>query len=232
MSANAFEVAGIHAEQDIAITMRDGVTLRANLFRPAEGGPAPALVLRLPYNKDAAQTYVYAHPAWYARHGYAVLVQDSRGRYASEGEFYPLRLDGEDGYDTIKWCAAQPWCNGSVGMIDCSYFALAQLLAAVHQPEALKAIFPYDAYTDMYRHRSTHGGVPHMGFASTWFSAVAALNLTSGRLGDPSGLRNMFDEGLSFSHPYDGEHYWRRSPSPHLDKVNIPVYFGCDWSFW
>ena len=130
MSDNAFEAAGIVAERNIAIAMRDGVTLRANLFRPAGGGPAPALVLRIPYNKDAAQTYVYAHPAWYARHGYAVLVQDSRGRYASEGEFYPLRLDAEDGYDTIEWCAAQPWCDGQVGSYGFSIPGINQLLAA------------------------------------------------------------------------------------------------------
>ena len=72
MSDNSYQAAGIHAEQNVAIAMRDGVTLRANLFRPVESGPVPALVLRIPYDKDAAQSYVYAHPAWYARHGYAV----------------------------------------------------------------------------------------------------------------------------------------------------------------
>jgi hypothetical protein len=230
----------IFSEYDLMISMRDDVRLAADVHRPrAAGQKFPALISVSPYTRGLQLTEVPIGQNeagitefWVAR-GYAHVIVDCRGSNDSEGS-YDDKAEKEqaDYVDLIEWCAAQPWCNGSVGMIGCSYFALAQLLAAVHQPEALKAIFPYDAYTDMYRHRSTHGSVPHMGFASTWFSAVAALNLTSGRLRDPSGLRNMFDEGLSFSHPYDGEHYWRRSPSPHLDKVNIPVYFGCDWSFW
>ena len=174
MSENAFEAAGIHAEMNVAITMRDGVTLRANIFRPAEGGPVPALVLRIPYNKDAAQTYVYAHPAWYARHGYAVLVQDSRGRYASEGEFYPLRLDGEDGFDTIEWCAAQPWCDGKVGSYGFSIPGINQLLAAHLRPPALTTAIPAFYPSGMHDGFLYRGGALSLATLAQWAVVIAA----------------------------------------------------------
>ena len=174
MSDNAFEATGIHAEQNVAITMRDGVTLRANLFRPAVSGPVPALVLRIPYNKDAAQTYVYAHPAWYARHGYAVLVQDSRGRYASEGEFYPLRLDGEDGFDTIEWCAAQPWCDGTVGSYGFSIPGINQLLTAHLRPPALKTAIPAFYPSGMHDGFLYFGGALSMATLAQWAVVIAA----------------------------------------------------------
>ena len=174
MSENAFEAAGIHAEMNVAITMRDGVTLRANIFRPAEGGPVPALVLRIPYNKDAAQTYVYAHPAWYARHGYAVLVQDSRGRYASEGEFYPLRLDGEDGFDTIEWCAAQPWCDGKVGSYGFSIPGINQLLAAHLRPPALTTVIPAFYPSGMHDGFLYRGGALSLATLAQWAVVIAA----------------------------------------------------------
>ena len=174
MSENAYDTAGIVAEQNVAITMRDGVTLRANLFRPAVDGPVPALVLRIPYNKDAAQTYVYAHPAWYARHGYAVLVQDSRGRYASEGEYYPLRLDGEDGYDTIEWCAAQPWCDGQVGSYGFSIPGINQLLAAHLRPPALKTAMPAFYPSGMYDGFVYVGGALSMATLGQWAIVIAA----------------------------------------------------------
>ena len=173
MSDNAFEAAGIHAEQNVAITMRDGVTLRANLFRPAESGPVPALVLRIPYNKDAAQTYVYAHPAWYARHGYAVLVQDSRGRYASEGEFYPLRQDGEDGFDTIEWCAAQPWCDGKVGTYGFSIPGINQLLAAHLRPPALRTAIPAFYPSGMHDGFLYVGGALSLATLAQWAVVIA-----------------------------------------------------------
>ncbi len=255
MSANAFEVAGIHAEQDIAITMRDGVTLRANLFRPAEGGPAPALVLRLPYNKDAAQTYVYAHPAWYARHGYAVLVQDSRGRYASEGEFYPLRLDGEDGYDTIKWCAAQPWCDGKVGSYGFSIPGINQLLAAHLSPPALKTAIPAFYPAGMHDGFIYVGGALSMATLGQWsvvvagdaairkgdmdaLAEVAAADQLSGSWHPGTPLMNTpfftKPDSLPFiadylAHP-SKDYYWREwDLPPRLDGIEIPCLHVSGW---
>ena len=139
---DAREAAGIVVETDVMVRMRDGVHLACDIYRPASGGPVPALVQRQPYDKRVAQTYVYDHPAVYARHGYAVVIEDTRGRYASEGEFYPLHLDAEDGYDTIEWCAAQPWCNGRVGSFGFSIPGVNQLLTAALKPPHLAAAVP------------------------------------------------------------------------------------------
>lgn len=222
------------------VPMRDGVRLSLDVHRPrAAGQKFPALLSVSPYTKGLQLTEVPVGQNeagitefWVAR-GYAHVIAECRGSGDSEGSYDDKQEKEQADYiDLIEWCAAQPWCNGSVGMIGCSYFAVSQLLAAIHQPEPLKAIFPYDSYTDMYRHRTTHGGIPHTGFMMTWFSAVANLNLTSGRLADPSGLQEMFSEGLALAHPFDGEHYQKRSPGPYLDRIKIPTYFGCDWSFW
>ncbi|MEE9241067.1 MAG: CocE/NonD family hydrolase [bacterium] len=230
----------IFSEYDLMIPMRDGVRLAADIHRPrAAGRKFPALLSISPYTKGLQLTEVpigqneAGITEFWVPRGYVHVIVDCRGSNDSEGS-YDDKAEKEqaDYIDLIEWCAEQAWCNGSVGMIGCSYFALAQLLAAIHQPEPLKAIFPYDAYTDMYRHRSTHGGVPHIGFMTTWFSAVANLNFTSGRLADPSGLQKMFSESLGLENPFDGEHFWKRSPGPCLDRIKTPTYFGCDWSFW
>ena len=126
---------------DVAVPMRDGVVLRADVHRPREGGPFPVLVYRTPYGKDeAARDYTTVQRA--VARGYAVVVQDVRGRYRSAGMFDAYRQEGPDGYDTIEWAAAQPWSNGAVGMFGLSYPAAVQWLAAMESPPHLKAIVP------------------------------------------------------------------------------------------
>jgi putative CocE/NonD family hydrolase len=121
--------------------MRDGVVLRADVLRPTENGRFPVLVYRTPYGKDAAQreytTFKHA-----VDRGYAVVVQDVRGRFQSEGEFRPYENEGRDGYDTIEWAARQPWSNGAVGTFGLSYPGAVQWLAAIQSPAHLKAMVP------------------------------------------------------------------------------------------
>jgi putative CocE/NonD family hydrolase len=128
-------------ERDVAVPMRDGVVLRADVLRPAVGGPFPVLVYRTPYGKEGAlkdyTTFVHA-----VERGYAVVVQDVRGRYASDGEFAAYQHEGHDGYDTIEWAARQPWSNGAVGTLGLSYPGAVQWLAAVEDPPHLKAMVP------------------------------------------------------------------------------------------
>jgi len=121
--------------------MRDGVVLRADLMRPEAGGPFPVLVYRTPYNKSAAETdsTIFQHAA---ERGYAVVIQDVRGRYASDGEFVPYFHEGQDGYDTIEWASHQPWSSGTVGTIGASYPGAVQWLAAVERPPHLQAMAP------------------------------------------------------------------------------------------
>jgi len=121
--------------------MRDGVTLRADFMLPAAEGKFPVLVYRTPYGKDGAPSEWTTFGKAVAR-GYAVVVQDVRGRYESEGEFTPYQTEGRDGYDTIEWAAAQSWSNGSVGTFGLSYPGAVQWLAAVENPPHLKAMVP------------------------------------------------------------------------------------------
>jgi uncharacterized protein len=128
-------------EANVAIAMRDGVVLRADILRPSSGSRFPVLVYRTPYGKDSAlktyPTFRYA-----VERGYAVVVQDVRGRYHSDGEFRPYENEGRDGYDTIEWAARQPWSDGNVGTFGLSYPGAVQWLAAVENPPHLKAMVP------------------------------------------------------------------------------------------
>jgi putative CocE/NonD family hydrolase len=129
---------GTIIERDVPITMRDGVLLRANIFRPEAPGKLPALIQRTPYGK------IVEGVDDFARAGYVVVSQDTRGRYASDGEFKVFSEedtgDGEDGYDTVEWAAAQPWCDGNIGTFGASYAAWTQYQLARLRPPHLKAM--------------------------------------------------------------------------------------------
>ena len=126
---------------DVTVPMRDGVVLRADILLPSAEGKFPALIYRTPYGKHfALQEYKTFEKA--VARGYAVVVQDVRGRYASDGEFVAYQNEGRDGYDTIEWTAKQPWCDGNVGTFGLSYPGAVQWLAAVENPPHLKAIVP------------------------------------------------------------------------------------------
>jgi len=128
-------------EKNVPVPMRDGVVLRADVIRPAEGGKFPVLLYRTPYGKEDEQreytTFKHA-----AERGYAVVIQDVRGRYQSDGDFRPYENEGRDGYDTIEWSAGQPWSTGAVGTFGLSYPGAVQWLAAVQTPPHLKAMVP------------------------------------------------------------------------------------------
>lgn len=127
-------------EYDVRIPMRDGVTLSADVYRPAGVKHAPVILVRTPYDNGTAGN-VAAGKKWAAR-GYAYVVQDVRGRGESDGTFYPLVTEAKDGYDTIEWLAHQSWSNGRVGMMGGSYLGWVQVYAAGLNPPGLKAIIP------------------------------------------------------------------------------------------
>jgi len=128
-------------ERDVAVPMRDGVILRADVLRPAGAGRFAVLVYRTPYGKKwTRESYTTFGRA--VERGYAVVVQDVRGRFASAGEFVPYHNEGRDGYDTIEWAATQPWSNGAVGTLGLSYPGAVQWLAAIESPPHLKAMVP------------------------------------------------------------------------------------------
>jgi putative CocE/NonD family hydrolase len=126
---------------NVAVPMRDGVVLRADVWLPTAGRRFPTLVYRTPYGKEDAPNEWSTFEKLPAR-GYAVVIQDVRGRYASGGEFLPYQNEGKDGYDTIEWAARQPWSDGNVGTFGLSYPGAVQWLAAVESPPHLKAMVP------------------------------------------------------------------------------------------
>jgi len=127
--------------KNVEVPMRDGTILRADVWLPPTQGRFPTLVYRTPYGKEYAPKEWTTFNKLPAR-GYAVVIEDVRGRYASDGEFVPYQNEGKDGYDTIEWAARQPWSNGSVGTFGLSYPGAVQWLAAMENPPHLKAMIP------------------------------------------------------------------------------------------
>ncbi len=130
----------IQIDYDVRVPMRDGATLSADIYRPKDGRPAPVILVRTPYDNGVAG-HVAAGKHWASRN-YVYVVQDVRGRGESDGEFYPIVTEADDGYDTIEWLAKQPWSTGKVGMMGGSYLGWVQLYAAIRKPPALKALIP------------------------------------------------------------------------------------------
>jgi uncharacterized protein len=133
--------ASVRIDRDVGVPMRDGVVLRADVYRPDRAGKFPVLVFRTPYGKHIAAKSDGMHRKAVER-GYAVVLQDVRGRYASDGIFDPYRQEGADGYDTIEWAAKQPWSDGRIGTYGLSYPGAVQWLAAMERPPHLVAMAP------------------------------------------------------------------------------------------
>jgi len=148
--------------------MRDGVVLRANVYRPAGPGPWPTLLARTPYGKDRPGASAWLDPVRAARAGFMVVVQDSRGRFASDGSWEPFRFDADDGYDTVEWAARLPGSNGRVGMFGLSYWGNTQWLTAIAQPPSLCAIAPGLAWSDPADGAFYRGGALELGLALVW----------------------------------------------------------------
>jgi putative CocE/NonD family hydrolase len=135
----------IKLEINVPARMRDGTILYADIYRPDDTGKHPAILVRSPYNKSEPGSNVlsgYMSPYKFARSGYAVVIQDLRGTGVSEGEFYARRAEADDGYDTVEWLAARPWCDGNVGMYGLSHLGFTQWAAAKARPPHLKTICP------------------------------------------------------------------------------------------
>lgn len=161
-----FEVKG---EAGVRVAMRDGVALVADVYRPVADGSFPVLLQRTPYDRKGAAGQARA----LASSGYIVVIQDVRGRFDSEGEFYPFRHESDDGYDTIEWAAKLAGSNGRVGMFGGSYVGATQMLAAIAKPPHLEAIFPYVTASEYYDGWTYQSGVLMQWFTSSWASGLA-----------------------------------------------------------
>ena len=154
-------------ENRVAVPMRDGVNLYADIYRPAGEGKWPVIVSRTPYSTERAPS-AYTSALFFSRRGYAYVYQDVRGRHESDGKWEPFRNDIEDGYDTIEWAAKQPWSNGKVAMEGGSYLGHVQWRAAMSKPPHLVAIFPSVASTSLYHDWITLNGGWRLSFNFGW----------------------------------------------------------------
>jgi uncharacterized protein len=156
-------------QRDVAMKTRDGVTLKADIYRPAGDGTFPVLLQRTPYNKDNAADFGRKAVA----RGFMVVVQDVRGRYNSEGEWYTFKHEIDDGYDTVEWAAALPHSNGKVGMFGGSYVGATQMLAAISHPPHLAGICPVVTASNYHENWAYQGGAFEQWFDESWTSGLA-----------------------------------------------------------
>lgn len=156
----------ITVRANVAVPMRDGVRLYADIYRPARAGRYPVIVVRTPYGKQ--REGIHRDLIAFAQRGYAVVVQDTRGRFESEGDWDPFRYEARDGYDTIEWAARQEFSDGKVATFGGSYLGNVQWQAAAEGPPSLVAIFPMVASTSLYHNSFYHGGAFKLALAAGW----------------------------------------------------------------
>lgn len=161
--------AAFKIERGVTMKTRDGVTLRADIYRPGADGSYPVLLQRTPYDKNNAADFALQAAA----RGYIVVVQDVRGRYTSDGEWYPFKHEVEDGYDTVEWAASLPGSNGTVGMFGGSYVGATQMLAAMAHPPHLKGICPVVTASNYHENWTYQGGAFEQWFNESWSSGLA-----------------------------------------------------------
>jgi putative CocE/NonD family hydrolase len=231
--------------RNVEAKMRDGVTLRADVYRPNEDGKFPVLLVRTPYDKQWISGF--GHRA--AALGYVVIAQDVRGRFESEGEWYTFKHESEDGYDTVEWAAALPYSNGKVGMFGGSYVGATQFLAALAKPPHLAGICPTVTASNYHDGWNYQGGAFEQWFNESWTTGLAentmrrraeqkydALNgskvlplIAYPVLEAPSseGIAPYFTDWLA--HP-NFDNYWKQiSIEDHYAQIQVPVYNVGAW---
>ena len=223
-------------EVGLEAAMPDGVRLVADAWHPADGAPWPVLLQRLPYGRSVASAPVLPHPSWLARRGYAVVVQDVRGRGDSEGKFAPFVNEAADGAATVEWAARLPFSNGDVATYGFSYQGLMQLAIAAERPPSLRAIAPMMCSPDPYEGWTYEGGCLRWPFVTFWAAQLAgqergatpvtpnvdALPISRALGDDPPP---WFAEWLA--HPEDDEYWAERRPD--LSAIEVPAFSVLGW---
>ncbi|MBW2060527.1 MAG: CocE/NonD family hydrolase [Deltaproteobacteria bacterium] len=184
----------IRIDRDIPMKTRDGVVLRADVYRPDDKDKHPAILIRSPYNKQLSgkSDYLSAVDAAFAR--YAFVVQDTRGRFTSEGDYMPGMPEGLDGYDTVEWIASEPWCDGNVGMAGGSYLGRIQWQTAMEAPPSLKAMAPHITTAGPLSETRMSGPLDFEQSVS-WFAlmAIDMIDKLEKQGKDVSKMREMID---------------------------------------
>lgn len=252
-------MSAIVVERGLLVPMRDGVRLATDVYRPSAPGRYPVLVHRTPYGKDdlwPVATLMFS-PIEAAARGYAVVVQDCRGRFASEGTWIPFVVEGPDGHDAVEWAARQPWSDGRVGIYGSSYNGVTALQAAIHSPASLRACVAYMTGANYHEGWVYSGGAFELGFGlwyalhQSWDALArageagggdAAERLTRATLDPMTAFRALplaehplFAGGLA---PYwqdwtaheRYDDYWRRiDVVANAAKIRVPVLHIAAW---
>jgi putative CocE/NonD family hydrolase len=171
VSGTSEPVYKVVTQKHLAMRTRDGVTLYADVYRPDASGKFPVLVVRTPYDKDAGMALT--EKDYFPPRGYVVAVQDTRGRYSSEGEFVPFVYEALDGYDTVEWAAVLPWSNGVVGTVGQSYLGLVQYFTAPERPPHLKAMSPVSGPVTYFENFAYRRGGFELGWVLGYFASMA-----------------------------------------------------------
>jgi uncharacterized protein len=238
-------VPGVRFDRDVAVAMRDGVHLMANVFRPEQAGRYPVVLSVSPYGKDllpedyglfralgmdvgSIPTSDYAafeapDPGFWVPRGYAVVNANVRGMWNSEGHATWLSpQDAEDYFDLIEWVAEQPWSTGKVGLSGVSYLAMSQWAVAALNPPHLAAIMPWEGVSDMYREMAFHGGMRETGFTpASYRERVRSHHNPAFALGE-----DFLDQIQR--HPLDDD-YWA-SKCADLARITVPALICASWS--
>jgi putative CocE/NonD family hydrolase len=246
---------GVRLERGVRCSMSDGVELVSDHYYPSPPGSHPTLLMRQPYGRDIASTVVYAHPAWFARQGYNVVIQDVRGRGESAGEFYPFRHGARDGAETIAWLRTRAECNGGIGMYGFSYQGLTQLLAAAEQPDGLLCIAPGMTACDLYHGWFYQQGALRLASSLGWGLQMLKADARRYRLTEASDRLERAWTNLAaqtgvlpfrahpalqgkgvpqyvldwFDHPEAGEYWASLDVSQTLSRINVPALHISGW---
>jgi len=246
---------GVHLERGVRCRMPDGVELVSDHYYPPQPGAHATLLMRQPYGRDIASTVTYAHPAWFARHGYNVVIQDVRGRGDSEGDFYPFRHEGRDGAQTIAWLRTRPESNGRVGMYGFSYQGMTQLLAAAEQPEGLLCIAPAMTACDLYHGWFYQNGALRFAGTLGWGLQMLKADVRRKKLREASDRLEQAWTNLSaqasalpyrahpalhgegvpqyvldwFDHAEPDEYWQSFDVSQTLDRIDVPALHVSGW---
>ena len=235
----------ITIEHDVAAKMRDGVTLRADIYRPKADGKFPVLLERTPYDKRREREFAERGAA----RGYVVVLQDTRGRYASEGEWYTFKNESNDGFDSVEWAAGLPYADAKVGMFGGSYVGATQFLAAIAHPPHLAGIAPVVTASNYHDGWTYQGGAFEQWFNENWTTGLTedTLRRASDRvttplewrtvlplvdyplrkLPDAKSLATYYADWLA--HPSYDEYWKALSIEEHYSQIGVPVFNIAAW---
>ena len=230
-SAQTTAVYQVGDPQTVMVAMRDGVHLATDIYRPMRNGALaegkfPVVLERTPYNKNASRSSA----RFLVPRGYIFVAQDVRGRYGSEGHWFPIRDDPKDGFDTAKWLGDQPWFDGNLGTLGSSYPGATQHALAIGGAPYLKAMVPRNAMSDV-----GHYGVRHNGaFELRWFNWVFMLGNPNGtaNLVSPAALRAAADPVAAPALVDMGKRVNEYVRSLPLRPGTTPLKFAPDYETW